>query len=199
MQDWSTAAKISIGLVLLAAICFILIVVMRISSGHAREGSDDYAKTLVQIEESEWDKYDGTQLYGRGVKAYMDIIKDKDMMALIRNQQFRNLTTGYCYLYGMSIVGAHENEDFGDGFKYTTIYQTTTPEVETPMANNVLPFKGHSGYIADVKYSKRLLDKTYLNDKTSMGYIDDNSVYNCHVIYDSTGRKCGVFFEEVMS
>ena len=196
MQEWNTAAKVGLCMVLVAAIAGIAFAVFHISTTYEQTGQQQYNRTLTQISKKQWDQYRDGEFLGSDVKAFIDTIKDKDMICVVRTRGFQVIDPQFCPTWGLKAV-EEKHYTGSDGYDYGYVITVPDTTVDAPWNGCMLKYKDNvNAYIMNIDYDNRRDDKTICNDKKSPAYIDDTANFKCRVIYDQARHEVGVYFNE---
>lgn len=199
MNEWSTAAKISLCLILVAAIGFILTVVFKIAQSRAETESENLSGIVTSISESEFMRFKNREVTGEEIVAFVQQVKDKDVMVLVSTKPLHQKYGDEIAVYGILAKSCVEETD--GNLKYLTVEDETDSEATTGQPGILAKYKSHDGYIVQLEQDINGLhynrDYSPLFKEDSLVYVGNNIQFRSSLVYSTGGELLGVYFKEV--
>lgn len=199
MNEWSTAAKIALCLILVAAIGFILTVVFQITKSRAETESDNVDRIVSSISVSEFTRFQNREVTGEEIIAFAQQVRDKDVMVLINTKPLNKKYGNRIAVYGILAESCVEETD--GSLKYWTVDDATDSESATGQTGSLAKYASHDGYIVPVELDASGLhynrDYSSLFKENSVAYIGADIQFRSSLVYSTGGEILGVYFKEV--
>lgn len=196
MREWSTAAKIGLCLVCVAVLGTIVTALLVLSIHASDRGTKNVKQVTSTISNMEWKKYTNTEVTGKDVKTYMELIRGEQAVAFINTKGWRKSLTGMIWCYGTAVKDTRVKTD--SFYNYNTAHSNLNdPEYGEDSGTLCLRnYEKDNAVIACLDYNKTDWSRDCVNDKKAYGFIDDEATFLCRLCYDQKKRLCGVYFEE---
>lgn len=200
--DISDGAKIGIGLVLLVAIVAIVMSLLKMIKNQANSGSTALQDSFDKVAESEFDGYDQVEKTGTDVKAAVKIFEGRPVAIVVTTtaqETTAGKPDGKAWQYGALLQGVSTADDTAKGRGVVAEVTTSGTEADTYTDGTIAPWKGHSGYLAELEVGT---DGAYVYnvnytplDKTSTdSYVRSSGRFMSNLIKNDSGDNIGVFF-----
>lgn len=199
MSEWSTAVKVALCLILVAAISFILYSIFYIAQNRAETESENVSGIISTISESEFVRFKNREVTGEEIIAFVQQVKDKDVMVLVNTKPLHKKYGDEIAIFG--VLSKAYAEEIDNGLKYPVVYDDTNSETDRGWSNSLTKYESHDGYIIQLKRDANGLyynrDYSPLLKENSAVYIGNDIKFKSSLIYWSSGEILGVYFTEV--
>lgn len=203
--DISDGAKIGIGLVLLVAIVAIVMQLLKMVKSQANSGSTALQDSFDKVAESDFDGYDQVEKTGTDVAAAVKIFEGRPVAIVV--QTTKQAADKKAYNYG-ALIGSAGTETSGSDHPASAAFgkvfelQISDTAVDTFTAGTIAPWKGHSGYLAELNVIEDTGEYEYNTnyaplDKTSTtSFVRSSGRFMSYLIKNDSGENIGVFFQQ---
>ena len=204
--DISDGAKIGIGLVLLVAIVAIVMQLLKMVKGQANSGSTALQDSFEKVAESDFDGYDQVEKTGTDVAAAVKIFEGRPVAIVVQTTKQR-AAGDKAYNYG-ALIGNTGTEttgaDHAASSAFGKVFEITISDTAADAftAGTIAPWKGHSGYLAELNVLSASGEYEYNTnytplDKTSTdSFVRSSGRFMSYLIKNDSGENIGIFFQQ---